>query len=248
MCIRDSSMAALAESDLRECGVRMVGVRRYVEMKQPTAQITVNGTSRSRTVVLYNSLAELEFEDFKAVDWSTLKWVHLEIRRSRSEVLLRVMKELLADRPNQLTLSIEPEKPTPTDLPLAAHADVVLCSREFAECLGFDSAVDFLRFMDKHAREGTIVVCAWGKAGAHAVLVGQAEAVVHHSPAFPPIQEVDTIGAGDTFNACMIRWLHHGVSLESALREACRCAGFKVGVEGFRPIQAYNGRNMGAGT
>ena len=57
------------------------------------------------------------------------------------------------------------------------------------------------------------------------------------SAAHSPPSVVDTVGAGDTFIAACIWRLRRGGSAEEAIRAACRVAGEKVGVKGFRPLR-----------
>ena len=52
------------------------------------------------------------------------------------------------------------------------------------------------------------------------------------SPAFPPEVVVDTLGAGDTFNAATIFALNAGKSLSEAVTFGCRVAGTKCGMMG----------------
>ena len=80
----------------------------------------------------------------------------------------------------------------------------------------------------------TVIVCPWGEEGASA---RQGSEVVVHSPAFPPACVVDTLGAGDTFNAATIFALAHGSALKDSIRFGCRVAGAKVGVVGWEPLR-----------
>lgn len=52
-----------------------------------------------------------------------------------------------------------------------------------------------------------VLVCAWAERGADAL---GPDGVVVHSDAFPPQSLVDTLGAGDTFNAAVIYTLSNG--------------------------------------
>lgn len=79
-----------------------------------------------------------------------------------------------------------------------------------------------------------VVICPWGEEGASAC---QGSGVMVHSPAFPPASVVDTLGAGDTFNAATIFALAHGSILEDSIRFGCRVAGAKVGVIGWEPLR-----------
>lgn len=52
-----------------------------------------------------------------------------------------------------------------------------------------------------------ILICAWAEKGADAL---GPDGVIIHSDAFPPESLVDTLGAGDTFNAAVIYTLSKG--------------------------------------
>lgn len=52
-----------------------------------------------------------------------------------------------------------------------------------------------------------VLICAWAEKGAEAL---GPDGVVVHSDAFPPESLVDTLGAGDTFNAAVIFTLSNG--------------------------------------
>lgn len=79
----------------------------------------------------------------------------------------------------------------------------------------------------------SIIICPWGEEGASA---SGRDGKVIHSPAFPPANVVDTLGAGDTFNASTIFALSNGHGLKDSIVFGCRTAGSKVGVMGWEPL------------
>ena len=85
-------------------------------------------------------------------------------------------------------------------MPLAKYGDLVMVSRAFCECMGYSEA-EFLKIMvNEHTKDGAIVVCSLGATGA----IARRGNDCYSSPAFPPEVVVDTVGAGDTFNAALI--------------------------------------------
>lgn len=54
-----------------------------------------------------------------------------------------------------------------------------------------------------------VLICAWAEKGADAL---GPDGLIVHSDAFPPESLVDTLGAGDTFNAAVIYTLSKGES------------------------------------
>jgi len=125
--------------------------------------------------------------------------------------------------------SVEIEKPRADIEQLFPYADVLLFSRHFATSRGYD---DPQRFLDDIARQTPAVTrtLAWSEAGAYAL---DRNGRIFHSPAYPPPQLVDTLGAGDTFNAGVIDALLQDTTVAEALQRACRLAGRKCGQPGL---------------
>ena len=91
-----------------------------------------------------------------------------------------------------------------------------------------------------------VVIAAWGDEGAAAAvqsISGQVDEVIS-VPAHCPPQVVDTLGAGDTFNAACIHTLvsdnslkMSGSNLKTVLSFACKVAGEKCGMQGLEQLK-----------
>ena len=105
-----------------------------------------------------------------------------------------------------------------------------------AKANGAQDMESALEVFKDQLRPDAKLVIAWGDKGACAYDKKTAKTFV--SPAFPPESGVvDTLGAGDTFNACVIGGLSSGLGLEQAVGVACRVAGAKVGQRGFQGLR-----------
>lgn len=80
-------------------------------------------------------------------------------------------------------------------------------------------------------------MCAWGEDGA-AAKSGSGDVVT--SPIFPPETVLDTLGAGDTFNAATILALSNGRDLQDAIIYGCKVAGAKCGMVGHIGLKKLN--------
>lgn len=81
-----------------------------------------------------------------------------------------------------------------------------------------------------------IVICAWGEDGA---IAGTSDGQTYISPIFPPERVIDTLAAGDTFNAATIFALSSNKSLEEAITFGCQVAGAKCGMKGFTELKHW---------
>uniref|UniRef100_A0A452FZS2 Ketohexokinase n=1 Tax=Capra hircus TaxID=9925 RepID=A0A452FZS2_CAPHI len=134
---------------------------------------------------------------------------------------------------SKIKVSVEVEKPREELYQLFGYGDVVFVSKDVAKHFGFRSAEEALRGLYSRVRKGTTLVCAWAEEGADAL---GPDGQLLHSDAFPPPHVVDTLGAGDTFNAAVIFSLSQGKSMQEALRFGCQVAGKKCGLQGFDGI------------
>ena len=60
---------------------------------------------------------------------------------------------------------------------------------------------------------------------------------VHHANAFAPGPIIDTLGAGDTFNAGIVYSLSRGKTWKETVEFACKVAGTKCCSPGYDAVQ-----------
>lgn len=213
-------------ADLARYQIDIHSCRIVSEGKTPTSYITLSQHNGSRTIVHYRDLPEFRLTDFQRIDLAAFDWLHFEGRQVEETV--RMLQWARQQRPEQ-PISIEIEKYRPHIERLFPYASLLLYGRGFAQHQGYTTAVSFLKAIRSQV-PAIPLVCAWGEAGAYAL---DENNNLLHSPAYPPAQIVDTLGAGDTFNAGIIDGLSKNHSLYDALKHACQLAGEKCGQMGL---------------
>ncbi|XP_028856523.1 ketohexokinase isoform X3 [Denticeps clupeoides] len=182
------------------------------------------------------NLPDVSADDFSRVDLKQYKWIHWEGRNAEEQIkMIQQVEEFNQTTPdaNRITMSVEIEKTRDSLYQLFQYGDVVFVSKDVAKSFGFNSATSALKGLYSRVRKGTVLICAWAEEGADAL---GPDGKVIHSDAFPPEALVDTLGAGDTFNASVIYTLSNGGSLQEALTFGCQIAGRKCGVHGYDGI------------
>jgi len=225
VCVDEPDGQRILE-DLAYNGIDTSPCRIEFRGKVPTSYITLNQRNGSRTIVHYRDLPEFSFADFQMIHFLAFDWLHFE---GRNVVETARMLERVRQICPLIPVSLEVEKPRSHIEQLFSKADVLLFSKVFAQ--GNEPAL-FLQKMQRQAPRARLV-CAWGKDGAYGL---ETDGTLCYSPAYPPLRVVDTLGAGDTFNAGIIDSLCRQQDLPTALNYACRLAGKKCGQLGLSTL------------
>ena len=133
-------------------------------------------------------------EAFRAIRLQDYDWIHFE---GRDVTALTTMLEDV-HRSGGPPCSLEVEKPRPGIEQLFGMVDLLLFSRHYAQARGHASAEALLHAVVPWQKP---VVCAWGKLGAWGC---DDNGEIYYSPGGSSARVVDTLGAGDVFNAAMI--------------------------------------------
>ncbi|XP_026527362.1 ketohexokinase isoform X3 [Notechis scutatus] len=204
--------ANFVRDDFRRYEVDLTHVALHLACSLPVSTVISNWATGTRTILhAASNLPDVTAADFEKVDLSQYKWIHWEGRNASEQVkmLQQVEKYNQSCPPSErVTTSVEVEKTRPELYQLFCYGDVVRGQR-------------------------ATLICAWAEYGADAM--GPDKLLVH-SDAFSPETVVDTLGAGDTFNAAVILALSKGNTLPAALTYGCQVAGRKCGVHGYDGI------------
>jgi ketohexokinase len=212
--------------DLRQYDIDLEHCHHLDTGKMPTSYITRNQATGSRTIVHYRDCPEYQFEQFKQIPLEQFDWVHFE-GRAVDETLL--MLTHLKSRYPFLRSSLEVEKSREGIETLFSIPDFLFFSKHYAEEQQCDQANALLAKLSDEIE----ATCTWGSEG---VWVKNKHQAPIHIDGIPPAELVDTLGAGDTFNAGLIHQLVNYQSLESAARYANQLASHKCGQVGFAQL------------
>ncbi len=213
--------AELVEHSFARHGVNASLAVRVPDAVTPTSYILLSEVSGSRSIVHFRDLPEYCAEDFSKLDLQAFDWVHFEGRAiDQLPPMLRRVRDC------SCAVSLEVEKPRPGIERLFGHADLLLFSRDYARARGFADAATLLRSLPS----GVLATCTWAADGAWA---RDRDGRLLHAPAPKLTSVVDTIGAGDVFNAAMIHALVTGLDVEQALQTAVALASSQCAKEGL---------------
>ena len=218
----DEPDVTVIEQELAEYQIDTSSCERLAQGKMPTSYITISQTTGSRTIVHHRDCPEYSFDAFSNIDLTQFDWVHFEGRNVDQTLLM--LKHLRETYP-RLPCSLEIEKNRPDIDSLMPYASILMFSKQYALAQGHRTANDLLNSLPNNYR----ATCTWGEQGTWYLDRGK----IAHCPAFVPSQIVDTLGAGDTFNAGLIDGLLRNDYLPQAVELANRLAGRKCGQPGF---------------
>ena len=186
---------------------------RIPDSVMPTSYVLLSEANGSRSIVHFRDLPEYSAENFLALDLRSLDWVHFEGRAIDQLVPMLWRARGMCGLP----VSLEVEKPRDGIEGLFEQADLLLFSRAYAEAKGFTDAPALLGSLP----QGVLATCTWGAQGAWAV---DHESRLLHEAAPSLEAVVDTLGAGDVFNAAMVHALSSGRTVVQALQAAVALA------------------------
>ncbi len=222
--------ASIVVEDLRRHGIDLTHVRWEAEGQMPASCVLINLQNGSRTIVHHRDLPEFAFRDFDRIPLEGFHWVHFEGRH------VEETRPMLAKvRGMGIPCSLEVEKPRPGIEALLPFPDLIVFSRAYVEGRG-EAPLAFLRRM-RAAAPQALLACPWGGEGAYGLEGARAIEV----PPYPPDRVVDTLGAGDVFNAGLIDALLRGLPFPEALDRASRLAGKKCGQWGLEGLSPADG-------
>lgn len=227
--IGDDADAHFVLGELDRCGVEHRFAQCRAGAGVPTSYVCLSQSSGSRTIVHHRDLPELTAAELARVPLAGYDWIHFEGRNPKETAAM--LRHARRERPGA-TLSLELEKPRPGIEALFEGPDVLLIGKDFAKSAGATHPEAFLREMIGRTTAAHCFL-AWGAGGSYAI---GADGRFWHRPAFVPARVVDTLGAGDVFNAGVIHALLGGLAAEGALQFACRLAGRKCGRLGLEQL------------
>ena len=225
--LADDSASELVRQQLQSEPIDIQHAEVIEDANLPTSYIILNTENGSRSIVHFRNLPEYGSNAFEKVDIQAFDWIHFEGRNIPE--LEKMMRYLQANQFQRFSLEIE--KPREGIEALFTMPDVLIFSRAYLHHTrkGVKDLFSDLR------QDGVTadMYCAWGKAGGWAM---DKQGRLYQQPAWKPKSVIDTLGAGDAFNAGIIDGVLNDLASEQVLTNACKVAGFKCGLQGFDGI------------
>ncbi|CAK9047174.1 unnamed protein product [Durusdinium trenchii] len=228
----------------------------------PTSFVLLSTDTGARTIVSSRcGLKEMDPEHLEHVLAATsdVAWCHFECRQPGVAQMLEMLRRRTPTTRPWVSLEIEkPGLELKAVLPMLQLCDVVFFSSDFIKARAGDLEVQeeaaggpvqshvaprCLRALASQEGNPTqaLLICAWGALGAFAFDPRSGQDFFQ---AAERVQPVDSLGAGDTFNAASLAALALGASVPQMLRCACAVAGRKVAQEGLENLARWVPEDM----
>lgn len=206
-------------------------IQRFIKGQTPTSYVLQSQKTASRTITHFRDLEELSFDYFAKVEIEQYDWLHFEGRNIENlSGMLNIAKTFLTSQP----ISLEIEKARDNIESLFPLANLLFFSKHYAQQKGFDTAKKLLQNVQPLAPNSQLI-CSWGDEGAWYLSAG---GDIEHQPAITIDHPIDTLGAGDTFNAGVIDALINQQSLAEAVLSASALAARKCQQLGLDHLMA----------
>lgn len=203
--------------------------QKFIKGRTPTSYVTINAQNGHRTIVHYRDLPEISFDFFAKIEIEEYDWLHFEGRNtSQLPGMLNIAKTFLTHQP----ISLEVEKPREGIETLFSSVNLLIFSHHYAKAKGFENGQALLESLSTN---DVNMVCTWGEQG---VWFKPINAPIEHIQAQVVNTVIDTLGAGDTFNAGLIHSLIEKNSLKEAVIFANKLAAQKCQQPGLDNLLA----------
>ncbi|WEJ63331.1 PfkB family carbohydrate kinase [Thiomicrorhabdus lithotrophica] len=194
-------------SGLKARNISTEHTQKFIKGRTPTSFVTLNAQNGHRTIVHYRDLPEISFDFFAKIEIEEYDWLHFEGRNtSQLPGMLNIAKTFLTYQP----ISLEVEKPREGIEALFSSVNLLIFSHHYAKAKGFKNGQALLESLELPSVN---IVCTWGTDGAWLKPINGS---IEHIEAEVVNSAIDTLGAGDTFNAALI----HSLIEKNTLRDA----------------------------
>jgi len=230
--LADDLAAGLIRSQLVQNQINTDNTRVITDSESPVSWVIVSEETSSRTILHHRDLPELGFDDFLACEPESFDWIHFEGRNIDQISLM--MQHLQVSGFKNFSLEVEKSRAQIEDLFI--YPSILMFSRQYVHQR---HAGAIRRFFPELRASGiqAELYCGWGKAGGWAMDHANH---IYQQPAWVPEKLVDTLAAGDVFNAAIIDAHLRQQTVAQTLEFACHMAGFKCGFEGLTGLQDFS--------